>query len=203
MLSIRSGIASSRIPSPDPNPNPNPNVYQVSIASRTDAGWGSWSASEIQHLTVEAPDKFCTLGDFTTSQAFAAYSEAVLRPGMPVKCREAYHGKNRDIRKGAQGTFKTSNEAWPPALVEWSNDRTEYWVSFKNIELDVEAFDDTQHPELGTSLDLAELAIGSLGKAIQDLLDYEGYDMDSMLQKMAAKQRELVGLDAEGPGQAT
>jgi hypothetical protein len=163
-------------------------VYQVCVAARNDSGWGRWSESVTQHLKVLAPPKFCTSGDFTTTEAFVSYSEALLRPGMPVKCREAYHGKARDVEKGAAGVLQqTQGGSYPPALVAWEGEEP-YWVTFRNLELDVDAFEAGDIPDLGRALDLAELAIGALGQAMQEMIEYKGYNVDGLLEEGRKKK---------------
>ena len=61
-------------------------------------------------------------------------------------------------------------------------------VTFRNVELDVDAFEADDMPDLASSLDLAELAIGALGQAIQDMIGYHGFAIDDMLEEDRQKR---------------
>jgi len=177
----------------------NKAAYQVCVAAHTYHGWGSWSAASSVGNYSEAAPKFCTSADFATQAAFDSYSKAILRPGMPVRCREMYRTQLHTVPVGAVGLFKSySDSRAPAACVEWQDEVLgRYWVDFRNIELDTEAdhVDKTPLSDLSSALELAELAVNQLGRTMQVVEARERLSLDDMLNELDAKLNAALNED--------
>ena len=73
----------------------------------------------------------------------------------------------------------------------------EYWVDFRNIELDTEAdhVDKTPLSDLSSALDLAELAVNQLGRTMQVVEARERLSLDDMLNELDAKLNAALNED--------